>query len=64
LHANVTEHPTAIWFIQQLREAFAWETTGKYLLGVGRGHDCQLTGFAEGRDIVATLLGDHGSPRA
>lgn len=32
LHANVTEHPTAAWVIQQLREAFPWEPTAKYLI--------------------------------
>ena len=32
LHTNVTEHPTAAWVIQQLREAFSWETTAKYLI--------------------------------
>ena len=32
LHANVTEHPTAGWVIQQLREAFPWESTAKYLI--------------------------------
>lgn len=32
LHANVTEHPTAQWVIQQLREAFPWETTARYLV--------------------------------
>ena len=32
LHANVTEHPNAAWIIQQLREAFPWEATAKYLV--------------------------------
>ncbi len=32
LHANVTEHPTAAWVIQQLREAFPWEASAKYLI--------------------------------
>ena len=32
LHANVTENPTAAWVIQQLREAFPWEATAKYLI--------------------------------
>ena len=32
LHANVTEHPTATWIIQQLREAFPWDTAPKYLV--------------------------------
>jgi len=32
LHFNVTEHPTAQWVIQQLREAFPWDTARRYLI--------------------------------
>ena len=32
LHVNFTEHPTAAWIIQQLREAFPWEATADYLV--------------------------------
>jgi putative transposase len=32
LHANVTEHPTASWVSQQLREAFPWEAAASYLV--------------------------------
>jgi len=32
LHVNVTKHPTSGWIIQQLREAFAFETSRKYLI--------------------------------
>ena len=32
LHFAVTAHPTAEWSIQQLREAFPWETAPRYLL--------------------------------
>ncbi|MFL6449983.1 MAG: integrase core domain-containing protein [Bryobacteraceae bacterium] len=32
LHFAVTEHPTAEWSIQQLREAFPWDTAPQYLL--------------------------------
>jgi putative transposase len=32
LHANVTAHPTAAWVGQQLREAFPFDVTPRYLL--------------------------------
>ena len=32
LHFNVTFHPTAAWVIQQLREAFPWDTNPRYLI--------------------------------
>ena len=32
VHFNVTEHPTATWVIQQLREAFPYDTAPKYLI--------------------------------
>jgi len=32
LHVNVTEHPTAAWVIQQLREAFPWDAAARYLI--------------------------------
>jgi putative transposase len=32
LHLNVTAHPTALWVIQQLREAFPFELRPRYLL--------------------------------
>ena len=31
-HFNVTQHPTAAWVIQQLREAFPFDTAPKYLI--------------------------------
>jgi transposase InsO family protein len=32
LHVNVTPHPTSAWTRQQLREAFSWEVTPRFLL--------------------------------
>ena len=32
LHFNVTEHPTAAWTGQQIREAFPWDTVPRFLL--------------------------------
>ncbi len=32
LHVNVTEHPTAQWLVQQLREAFPYDTAPKHLI--------------------------------
>ena len=32
LHVNVTAHPTAAWVIQQLREAFPFQTTCRFFL--------------------------------
>jgi transposase InsO family protein len=32
LHANITKHPTSGWIIQQLREAFPFEASHKYLV--------------------------------
>ena len=32
LHCNVTSNPTAHWVIQQLREAFPFEPSHKYMI--------------------------------
>jgi transposase InsO family protein len=32
LHTNVTTHPSAAWIIQQLREAFPFDTAPRYLI--------------------------------
>jgi hypothetical protein len=32
LHVRVTQHPTAAWITQQLREAFPYDTVPKYLI--------------------------------
>jgi hypothetical protein len=32
LHCSVTKHPTGAWIIQQLREAFPYESTLQHLI--------------------------------
>ena len=32
LHFNVTKHPTSTWIIQQLRQAFPFESASRYLI--------------------------------
>ena len=32
LHFNVTKHPTSSWIIQQLREAFPFESTSRFMI--------------------------------
>jgi hypothetical protein len=32
LHFNVTPHPTSTWIVQQMREAFPYESTPKFLI--------------------------------
>jgi transposase InsO family protein len=32
VHFNVTDHPTAAWVVQQIREAFPFDTAPKYLI--------------------------------
>ena len=32
LHLNVTRHPTSLWIVQQLREAFPYQPTAKFLI--------------------------------
>ena len=32
LHVNITKHPTSGWIMQQLREAFPFEASDKYLI--------------------------------
>ena len=32
VHVGVTDHPTAAWTAQQLREAFPWDDAPRYLL--------------------------------
>jgi putative transposase len=32
LHCNVTNHPTSLWIVQQLREAFPFESAPRFLI--------------------------------
>jgi transposase InsO family protein len=32
LHCNVTQHPTSLWIVQQLREAFPFESAPRFLI--------------------------------
>ena len=46
LHCNVTEHPTAEWIVQQLREAFPEACRYRYvILDRDRKFDGEVTGF-------------------
>ena len=44
VHVAVTDHPTAAWTAQQLREAFPWDQAPRYLL---RDRDHAFDGWAE-----------------
>jgi putative transposase len=52
LHVNVTKHPTSGWIIQQLREAFPFEASHKYLIF---DHD-QKFGFEVIAAVKATRI--------
>jgi len=43
VHVAVTDHPTAAWTIQQLREAFPWDCAPRYLI---RDRDHAFDGWA------------------
>ena len=32
IHFNITEHPSAAWTAQQIRQAFSWDTAPRYLV--------------------------------
>jgi hypothetical protein len=49
VHFHVTEHPTQEWTMQQIREAFPWDSTPRYLL---RDQDAIY-----GRDFTAITKG-------
>ena len=51
LHVNVTAHPTAVWTLQQLREAIASDHSYRFIL-----HDYDAI-FCDGFDESAAGLG-------
>lgn len=58
LHLAVTDHPTAAWTAQQLREAFPWDTAPKYLVHDRDSafHGWATTATAIGIDEVLTAI--------
>lgn len=50
VHVAVTDHPTATWTAQQLREAFAWDRAPRYLV---RDRDHAFDGLS----VTATAMG-------
>ena len=60
LHINATAHPTSEWTRQQLREAFPWDITARYLL-----HDRDTTFDVAFRQTVRELgLASVTAPRS
>jgi transposase InsO family protein len=50
LHFNVTRHPSSTWVSQQLREAFPYDTTQKYLI-----HDRDAIFNTEVRETIGAI---------
>jgi transposase InsO family protein len=50
LHFNVTRHPSSVWVSQQLREAFPYDTTQKYLV-----HDRDAIFNIEVRETIEAI---------
>ncbi len=50
LHLNVTKHPTSLWAVQQLREAFPFESHPRFLI-----FDCDGKDGAEIPAAVGSL---------
>ena len=44
LHCNVTKHPTSLWIVQQLREAFPFDSARRFC---GLGPVDEITGNNE-----------------
>ena len=60
-HFNVTKHPPSSWIIQQLREAFPFESESRFLIRgeiprLSRGGSRSLTGPAVCFTILAIVM--------
>jgi len=54
LHFNVTRHPTSVWIVQQLREAFSYEPATRFLI---LDHDAKY-----GTEVPVATIGAPASP--
>ncbi|WP_085440342.1 integrase core domain-containing protein [Magnetofaba australis] len=61
IHFNVTTNPTSAWVIQQIREAFPWDTTPRFLLH-DRDQLFMASQFAFKRMGIETVITAPGSP--
>ena len=60
LHFNVTRHPTSLWIVKQLREAFPYEPVAKFLI---LDHDAKYgTGVPQFIRCISSLRTAVGCP--